>query len=193
MQLLSGMKVKKVKACLYISYSEESTTIFLCKFDSNLWEKIWNEICDQYDKENPVKPIHLKLNLKDLKGDLQTYIKENVTFLCELPSLKANLKLDKNQKIRNQYVLQNKHKSSIFNQTEVTNEISDTCKDAKNITNESFQLCRKKATEILMFLMSNIDREKVNVGIDHIPIAYAMKGNSLKTETMRKIIEDVRG
>ena len=100
--------------------------------------------------------------------------------------MKANLKLDKNQKIKNQYVLQNKYKSSIFNQSEVTNEISDTCKDAKIITSESFQLCRKKATEILMFLMSNIDREKVNEGIDHIPIAYAMNGNSLKTEMMRK-------
>ena len=149
------MKVKKVKACLYISYSKESTIIFLCKFDSNLWEKIWNEICDQYDKENPVKPIHLKVNIKDLKGDLQKYIKKNVTFLCELPSLKANLKLDKNQKIKNQYVVQNKHKLSIFNQTEVTNEISDTCKDAKNITNKSFQLCRKKS-----YRNSNIPNEQ---------------------------------
>ena len=50
---------------------------------------------------------------------------------------------------------------------------------------------QKKATEILTFLMSNIDREKVNEGIDHTPIAYAMKEISLKTVTMRNMIEDV--
>lgn len=49
----------------------------------------------------------------------------------------------------------------------------------------------KKATEILTCLISNIDREKANKGIDHVLIAYAMKRTSLKPKTMRNMIEDV--
>ena len=50
----------------------------------------------------------------------------------------------------------------------------------------------KKATEILMFLVSTIDREKDATSLDNIPVAYAMKGSSLNCETMRKIINELR-
>ena len=134
---------QKVKACLYVSYSQESMTIFLCKFDSNLWNKIWNEICDKYDCDNPLKPIHLENNKKKLKEDLEKYIKSNVTFLCELPSVKAT-KMETGKKIQNQYALPNKHTSSNSEKENIVTEISEKCKEAKTITNESFQLCRKK-------------------------------------------------
>lgn len=110
------MKARKVKACLYVSYLEESMTIFLYKFDSDLWNKIWNEICDNYDYDNPLKPIDLENNIKKLKEDLEKYIKSNVTFPCELPSVKTTNKMDTAKKIKNQYVLQNKHTSSDFEQ-----------------------------------------------------------------------------
>ena len=60
------------------------------------------------------------------------------------------------------------------------------------MTEKSHELSRKKAAEILTFILSDSDREKSQYGIDHIPIAYGMKGYSLKVETMRKLIEDVR-
>ena len=63
---------------------------------------------------------------------------------------------------------------------------------AEDLTKESYQLARKKATEILTFLLSTTDREKSIHGIDNIPVAYALKGHSLSTETMRRMIEDVR-
>ena len=46
---------------------------------------------------------------------------------------------------------------------------------------ESYELCRKKATEILTFLVSTSDREKSNDGIEHIPIAYALKRCIIKS------------
>ena len=60
------------------------------------------------------------------------------------------------------------------------------------MTLESYELCRKKATEILTFLVSTSDREKSNEGIEHIPIAYAWKGASLKVSIMCELIEKVR-
>ena len=57
---------------------------------------------------------------------------------------------------------------------------------------DSHQLNRKKAHEILTFLLSDSDREKSVNGIDNIPIVYALKGYSLNTKTMRHLIEEVR-
>ena len=59
------------------------------------------------------------------------------------------------------------------------------------MTNRSHELGRNKAVEILTFLLSDSDREKSINGIDHVPVVYAMKGYSLTTATMRKLIEDV--
>ena len=47
-------------------------------------------------------------------------------------------------------------------------------------------------SEILTFLLGDTGREKSKHGIDNIPIAYALKGYSLNTKTMRQMIEDVR-
>ena len=35
-QILAGMKAKNVNECIYVSYSEESTTFFKCSFDREL-------------------------------------------------------------------------------------------------------------------------------------------------------------
>ena len=40
--------------------------------------------------------------------------------------------------------------------------------------------------------MSTTDREKSDHGIDNIPVAYALKGHYLSTETLRRMIEDVQ-
>ena len=46
--------------------------------------------------------------------------------------------------------------------------------------------------EILTFLLSCIDREKSDHALEHTPIAYALKGSSLKVDTMWKMIDKVR-
>ena len=40
--------------------------------------------------------------------------------------------------------------------------------------------------------MSDADRQASKNGIDHIPVAYALKGPSLTVEIMRKMVEEVR-
>ena len=48
---------------------------------------------------------------------------------------------------------------------------------------EAHHLCRRKATEVLLFVLTDTDREysKSNA----IPVAYALKGKSLKVSTCR--------
>ena len=64
-----------------------------------------------------------------------------------------------------------------FSKEQIQSDISELCDKAIDITKKSFELSRKKATEILMFLLSTSDREKTANGIEQTPIAYAMKGS----------------
>ena len=192
-QILAGMKVKRTLKCLYISYSEESTTFMECKFDSDLWEHLWTETKKTYDYINPLKPSHLDANIGNIKASLQDYISQNVTFICELPSIKG-FESDENinYRIKNPYKKGPVHVASEPDFQLIYSDIFEHCNKAKTMTEKSHELSRKKAGEILTFILSDSDREKSQYGIDHIPIAYAMKGYSLKVEIMRKLIEDVR-
>ena len=63
--------------------------------------------------------------------------------------------------------------------------------EIKSAINESYQICRQKATELLVWLLSDTDR-CFNPEIPHsLPVAYAMKGYSLTTTVMRKMHNDI--
>ena len=56
---------------------------------------------------------------------------------------------------------------------------------------EAHDLCRRKATEVLLFVLTDTDREYCKDKPNVIPIAYALKGKSLKVSTCRKMVNDV--
>ena len=62
---------------------------------------------------------------------------------------------------------------------------------AKLLVEEAYNLQRKKATEILTFIMSDTNRIHDSEKPNQIPIAYALKGFSLSTEKLREMIEEV--
>ena len=192
-QILSGMEVKNTEKCIHISYSKESTTFLECEFDEELWNKIWNETCKKYDVINTVKPKHLDIFIPQMKHDLDRYIEEYVKLICELPSITAyESETEINYRIKNPHKKTSHHKVGIPDELLIVNNIVEACEKAKDITNQSFELSGKKASEILTFILSDSDREKSKYGVDHIPIAYGLKGPSLNVKTMWKMIKDVR-
>ena len=56
---------------------------------------------------------------------------------------------------------------------------------------EAHDLCRRKAIEVLLFVLTDTDREYSKDKPNAIPIAYALKGKSLKVSTCRQMINDV--
>ena len=56
---------------------------------------------------------------------------------------------------------------------------------------EAHDLCRRKATEVLLFVLTDTDREYSKDKPNAIPIAYALKGKSLKVSTCRQMMNDV--
>ena len=62
---------------------------------------------------------------------------------------------------------------------------------ATNSTEEAFRLTRRQATEVLVWLLSDVDRVWSPEIPHSIPVAYGMKGNSAPLASMRKMCNDV--
>ena len=193
-QILAGMKAKNVNECIYVSYSEESTTFFKCSFDRELWREIYHNITNIYDIEYPKKPVHLNCGIHHLKKKIKEYKDENVHLICELPLIKGCHNENYTPaKIKNPYIIPNiTTNSSQCDESQIQQDLQNCSLKSKEMIYDSHQLNRKKAHEILTFLLSDSDREKSVNGIDNIPIAYALKGYSLNTKTMWHLIEEVR-
>ena len=154
-------------------------------------EKIWNCAKEIYDKIDVLKPKTLNENIAEVRECLKSYVNDQVTFICELPSLIGKDTCSANEPVKNPYRKQSIVEMNQFTKEQIQSDISELCDKAIDITEKSFELSRKKATEILMFHLSTSDREKSANGIEQTPIAYAMNGSSLSTNVMRNLIEKV--
>ena len=56
---------------------------------------------------------------------------------------------------------------------------------------EAHDLCRRTATVVLLFVLTDTDREYSKDKPNAIPIAYALKGKSLKVSICRQMVNDV--
>ena len=75
---------------------------------------------------------------------------------------------------------------------DIREQIIDHCKLSINAVHEAHELCRRKASEVLLFLLTDTDREYSKDKPSVIPIAYALKGKSLRVSICRKMMNDVR-
>lgn len=145
-----------------------------------------------YDDDNVLKPNHFNDNVQHLKELIENYVANNVEFICELPSKIGKENKRKNIRIKKLYKEVPICPFSTLNIEHIFEDIVESCCEAKDLTLESYELSRKKATKILTFLVSTSDREKSNDGVEHIPITYALKGSLLKVSIMHELIEKVR-
>ena len=81
---------------------------------------------------------------------------------------------------------------SIVNWKKINDEIVNLCDDTVSLLNKSNNILRRKATEILLFLITDTDREFQKELPISVPIAYGMKGKSIRLDTVRKMMNVVR-
>ena len=164
-QVLAEMASMNVNFLLFCSWSSDSMVVHLVEFDDTLWKKIESQSILTYGGNSVVIPKGRSPELKNIKERLVTFAKENVTLMCEVPSisLQADPKFTQDADVL-----------SVIKMTRTSIE-------------ESHQLLRKRSSEILVWLLSDTDR-LWHAEIPHsMPVAYAMKGYSLKLDTMRSM------
>ena len=84
-QILAEMASMNVSKLIFISWSPESSTVFLVNMDYELWKYMLTEAEEIY-KDEGQRPTNLRPFVKNVKPKLQEFRKNNVQYLCEIPS-----------------------------------------------------------------------------------------------------------
>lgn len=189
-QVLSEMDCLNVDKLYFLSYSKESMTIHQIDFDQDLWNSIFNKIQIVNRNNNPKR---LSESLPALKQSISKYCVTNVNLVAEVKSVIAKpcdhspgdyggTRIYHSQ--NNQNVEQNPEKLLI-------RDIRKTILRCITLISECHKLCAQRASEVLVFMVADLDRAYKPELPHAYPIAYALKGYSMKTDIMDKMIKDV--
>ena len=142
-----------------------------------------------YGAVNLQKAKRVPIFKASLKEKLTKYVTANSTFLVQLPSCyAAEGTLDTNV-ATGPYHIPPSPPFNLTSSMSVANDIRVICSNSMTLVDESFQLLRDKASEILAFIATDLDRKFSTTIPPHMPVAYAMKGRSLSITTMRKLMQ----
>lgn len=191
-QLLAGMKVKSAEISWYVTYSSQSLALIILYFDEDVWKQVWHLIQELLDENAPKMPRKKNAMALQLKTTLRNYIEKRSKFVAEIPSMVASEVAHFDVMYDDAYLQSIPSISVALPMRNIIDNLSRISIDGACLTEEGFQLLRKKSVEILGFVLTNSDREKSPNSLAHIPVAYAMKGNSLPTEVLRKLLDIVR-
>ena len=186
------MTVKKVKRAWYGSYSDQSIVVIELQYDEKVWLECFNRMKEIYDKEMVVCP-KLKASYKEeLKSLLEEYLERNFSLLVEVPTVK---------KVHNEivpvqgndayYIPQPALKNQFTLKKSIVSNVRVMCRTTRDLINEAYQLQWKKASELFGFIITTTDRFHNPSIPSQLPIAYALKGFSMTTDTLRKMMDIV--
>ena len=178
LQVLSEMKAYNCDKLLFTCWSPKSTVALEVTFSQKIWQQAWDVLVLTFNPTDRKRPIRVSAVAKDLRSKVIEFSDTSCTFLGEFPSVKTI-----NQASANTTIINHLH-------ADVDSVLKD-IRCLKRWYEEAHELTRKEATEILVFMLSDLDRhfqlEKENA----LPIAYAMKGPSLKHEVFSKMMDFV--
>ena len=188
-QVTSQMFVFDSEVSLFVTKSHNSVIVKRFVMDSDLWEEQTGILTNFYDTLFLKKPHKFHENRNTLKENVKQFAERNSQCILEVPLVKcvdtSTPDIDgigpfrKHKQINHQSVNSDEFKVNLLN---VLSDTLCVIKDAHNI-------CRHKASEILIFMLSDSDRMKLqNDECYTHAIGYAMKGNSLNVKTMCHMI-----
>ena len=157
LQLLCHMKSKDMKRCWYTSYSEQSVVVLELKMQEDVWMKCFDLIKDQYDKEDIKCPKNKMKYKEELKIYLQTYIDENLKIVAEVPSMKVHEDYSELHMDQSPYYVPEIECLRNVSDSTIATKLKAICRVTKDLVSEVYELQRRKATEILAFVISDMD------------------------------------
>ena len=126
---------------------------------------------------------------------LDDFVSEHCVLAVEVPTLECiDIKTFENlENVNNpMYRFRPPYPRSQYDEKEMKHKIVECCNSSIECVHEAHDLCRRKATEVLLFLLTDTDREYSKTKSNAIPIAFALKGKSLKVSICRQMMSDVR-
>ena len=118
---------------------------------------------DLYGVQNIKQPTKLHPGVRQLCEDLTEYVKFNTRLICEVPLLKgieSQLLLEPDVDPACAYKMPPDFEEEILQIRQITETIGVLASEAKGVIQDSYNLSRSKATEVLVFMCSDTDHMK---------------------------------
>ena len=196
------MAALQVISLLYVCWTPESCTVFRAKFDETLWSTIVSELNIVYgaEKDTASRPKKKRSTVQQLKQMLRKYTEEKVVLLAEFPSVFSkpcnhfDMAADV-QDVRGYHGLSNEttiRESSSFKPTSCFISVAkEILMKGETQLNEIYNVLPIPAKEVIVALVSDLDRMK-KIEIPHaFPVAYGLSGYSLKVESVRSMVSEI--
>jgi hypothetical protein len=145
------------------------------------------EVTTVYNGSDLKRPTKLSKTSKSIAEKMKEYRESSTELLCEIPSVKGISSQTSQSNDNSPYLFP----ITVLNETEKLTEIDVIMNSAVSAVREVHEICRKKATEILVWLLSDTDRTWDPEVPHSTPVAYAMAGYSLPVKPMRNMHEDI--
>ena len=192
LQVLSEMVVLRTDTLLYLCYSEETSTVLEVTFSEHLWSLVWQELVSVYGTKKPTRPMRKSSKLIEIRAEMEIFLKENVSLIAEVPSVRAKPCYHAARATPNFPY----HFTHITNQQRVNvqpamHNLIESLVSAEKGIQETYRLTKTRATEVLVFMLSDLDRIYKPEIPHSVPIAYGLQGRSLTTSVMRKMLRHV--
>ena len=172
-QILAEMRCLEVQNLYFVSYSKDSTTFQKATYDKELWEELEMEISEVYHKD-ALRPNRKRKNSIELSTKLKVYAENNVELVAEMNSIKGYY----SNNIKQEHPIDE-------NEAQLDILIEGLINVSRDVE-RAYNLTRKKASELLGFMISDLDREFSFDQLHSIPIAYGLKGYSLPSSIFEK-------
>ena len=159
--------------CYLGCWSKSSTTFFQVTNDEQLWSRIETEIENLGAAAPRDIPKKKPESSKEIMSFLNnTFLTNNVTFVCEVQSAMAR----KCEHVPEEKTIQNVHKKHPAHQYQSTEllDLEGTLQAVKSNLVETYELKTPKATYLLVYLLSDLDRVRRDESdvLTGIPVFY---------------------
>ena len=201
-QTAAQMEFWHTEASLYVTASLDTVSITFLQHDTELWTKLWNLCREYYDDVHMEPPNYTSDATEPCRNHVQEFIEENSHFFCELPLVKSHFTSDEMDILMETSDISNnfpyhQHRSEEPTATprdweSIVEELKYILTQAREAILQAFELDRRKATQLIMFVLSNVDRLSSQSQPLGIPIAYCLRGKSMAPALMRTLISSLR-
>ena len=189
-QLLSQLTATSTNVMVFESWSPELMAISFVDKCDRTWTPLWGLARELYAERNLTKPTTLHGQSTSLQPTLKDFSDHNSIFAAELPVLTGSNNNSKSHTLARSLIpiyVQN-IASKFVDGEEVNKEIFNLCQESYKLVCKAHHLQRQKASEVLLFVCTDSDREFNKDKPTSIPIAYALKGRSIQISTACKMI-----
>ena len=192
-QLLSQMVATSTNVMIFGSCSMESMAISFVDKCDNTWKPLWGLAHELYADGNFTKPKSLHGQSTSLHPTLKNFSEAKSTFVAEIPILTGiNKNLVTRQMPNGCYQYVSDISNEFVDGEYVNKQIFDLCQESYKVLLKAFNLQRQKASEVLLFVCTDSEWEFNKDKPTSIPVAYGLKGKSIRYSTAMKMINIVR-